>query len=138
MPGGRVGRLNDDPSVVEAFLAGKPASWAETTRELHRLILAAAPTLQARVSYKMLMYHLGTDKARWVVAIDVREKVVTIRFLWGVLLEAPRGILRGGTSTLMNLDLPSPEALDPAVITDLVTQAVARYPDFVAGAADPR
>lgn len=127
-----------EPSVVEAFLADKPAQWADTTRELHRLIIAAGPALTARVSYKMLMYHLGTDKARWVVAIDVREKVVTVRFLWGVLLDDPRGILRGGTSTLMNVDLHSPEALDPAVITDLVAQAVARYPDHVAGTAERR
>ena len=84
------------------------------------------------------MYHLGTDKARWVVAIDVREKVVTIRFLWGVLLDDPRGILRGGTSTLMNVDVPSPGALEPSVITSFVAQAVARYPDYVTGAADRR
>ena len=125
-----------DPSVVETFLADKPARWADTTRELHRLIVEAAPPLQARIAYKMLMYHLGTDKQRWVVAIDVRENVVTVRFLWGVLLEDPRGMLRGGTSTLMNVDLPSPDALEPAVITGFVAQAVARYPDFVAGAAD--
>jgi hypothetical protein len=128
----------DDASVVDGFLTDKPPHWADTTRELHRLIKAAGPALTARVSYKMLMYHLGTDKARWVVAVDVREKVVTVRFLWGVLLDDPRGILRGGTSTLMNVDLPSPEALDPAAITDLVTQAVARYPDYVAGSAGAR
>lgn len=129
--------MNDVP-VVEAFLADRPARWGDTTRELHRLIMAAGPALTARVSYKMLMYHLGTDKARWVVAIDVREKAVTVRFLWGVLLDDPRRILRGGTSTLMNLDLPSPDALDPLVITDLVTQAVARYPDHVARTAGSR
>ena len=127
-----------EPSVVETFLADKPARWADTTRELHRLILAAAPALQARIAYRMLMFHLGTDKQRWVVAIDVRDKVVTVRFLWGVLLDDPRGVLRGGTSTLMNVDVPSPDALDPAAITSFVTQAVARYPDFVAGAADRR
>ena len=125
-------------SIVEAFLAERPAAWAATTRELHRLIMAAGPALTTRVAYKMLVYHLGTDKARWVVAIDVREKVVTVRFLWGVLLDDPRGILRGGTSTLMNVDLPSPDALEPAVISGFVTQAVARDPDFVAGAADRR
>jgi hypothetical protein len=62
----------------------------------------------------------------------VREHLVTVRFLWGVLLDDPRGILRGGTSTLMNLDLHSPDALDPAVVTDFVTQAVACYPAFAA------
>ena len=128
----------NDASVVDGFLADKPARWADTTRELHRLIMSAEPALTARVSYRMLMYHLGADKARWVVAVDVREKVVTVRFLWGVLLDDPRGILRGGTSTLMNLDLPSPEALEGAVVADLVTQAIARYPDYVAGAAGAR
>lgn len=124
--------------IVETFLSDKPAAWAATTRELHRLIMAAGPALTVRVAYRMLVYHLGTDKARWVVAIDVREKVVTVRFLWGVLLDDPGGVLRGGTSTLMNVDLPSPDALDPALITGFVTQAVARYPDHVAGAADRR
>jgi hypothetical protein len=124
--------------IVEAFLAEKPAAWAATTRHLHRLIMAAGPALTVRVAYRMLVYHLGTDKARWVVAIDVRGKVVTVRFLWGVLLDDPRGILRGGTSTLMNVDLPSPDALEPPVISGFVTQAVARYPDYVAGAAERR
>lgn len=125
-------------SVVDGFLAGKDARWHPLTRELDRLITTAEPALLTRVAYRMLMYHLGTDKARWVVSIDVRDKVVTVRFLWGVLLDDPRGILRGGTSTLMNLDLPSPDALDAPLVTDLVHQAVARYPAFVAMQADGR
>ena len=80
----------------------------------------------------MLVYSLGTDKARWVVAIDVRPAVVVVRFLWGTLLDDPRGLLRGGTSTLMNVDLASADALEPAVIADFVAQAVARYPAYVA------
>lgn len=122
-------------TVLDAFLADKDATWVSLTRELDRLILAAGPALNARVAYRMLVYSLGTDKARWVVAIDVRPAVVVVRFLWGTLLQDPRGVLRGGTSTLMNVDLPSPEALDPALITDLVTQAIARYPEVVAASA---
>lgn len=125
-------------SLVDPFLEGKDARWHALTRELDALIGAAEPALIGRISYKMLMYHLGADKARWVVAIDVRDKVVSVRFLWGVLLDDPRGILRGGTSTLMTLDIPSPDALDAPVVTDLVHQAVARYPAFVAMQADAR
>ena len=119
-------------AVLDGFLGDKDARWHPLTRELDRLIRAAGPALTLRIAYRMLVYHLGTDKARWVVAVDVREQLVTVRFLWGVLLDDPRGILRGGTSTLMNLDLHSPDALDPAVVTDFVTQAVACYPAFAA------
>lgn len=122
-------------TLVDGFLADRDSRWHPLTRELDRLIVTAEPALVTRVAYRMLMYHLGTDKARWVVAIDVRDKLVTVRFLWGVLLDDPRGILRGGTSTLMNLDLPTTDALDAPLVTDLVHQAVARYPAFVASQA---
>jgi hypothetical protein len=115
---------------LDTFLEDKDPAWHALVRELDGLILAAAPALTARIAYKLLMYHLGTDKQRWVVAIDARPKAVVVRFLWGTLLDDPRGVLRGGTSTLMNVDLPAPDALDPAIITDLVTQAVTLYPAF--------
>ena len=120
---------------LDTFLADKDPAWHPLVRELDRLIVAAAPQLSARIAYKLLLYQLGTDNQRWVVGIDARPNAVVVRFLWGTLLDDPGGVLRGGTSTLMNVDLPSAEALDPALITGFVTQAIALYPTFTASGA---
>lgn len=124
-----------EASPLERYLATKEPSWRPLARELDRLIIAAGPALRPRMSYGMVLYSLGTDKARWVVGIDVRATTVVVRFLWGVLLADPKRVLRGGTSTLMNLDLAAAEDLDGELLSDLVRQAVARYPDHVASQA---
>jgi hypothetical protein len=122
--------MTDTP--LAQLLARSDQAWNPLAREVDRLIMTAAPQLVPRVAYGMLVYSLGTDKAAWIVALDVRPKAVVVRFLAGTLLDAPRGVLRGGTSTLMNLDLPAPDALDPILLDDLVRQAVAHYPDYKA------
>ena len=119
---------------LEPYLAFSEHRHEALVRELDRLIMAAGPDLVGRLSYRMLMYCLGTDKRHWVVAVDARPKGVGVRFLDGVLLTAPPGVLRGGTATLMTLDLAGIDALDRGLVTDLVRQAVARYPDVKAGA----
>jgi hypothetical protein len=122
--------VTDTP--LDELLARSDPAWAPLARQIDRLITGVAPQLMPRLAYGMLVYSLGTDKAAWIVAVDVRPRVVVVRFLAGTLLDDPRHLLRGGTSTLMNLDLASPEALDPAALQDLVRQAVARYPDYKA------
>jgi hypothetical protein len=48
-----------------------------------------------------------------------------------VLLEDPLRVLRGGTSTLMNIDFASPEAVDTQLVTDYVEEAVSKFDDFL-------
>jgi hypothetical protein len=40
------------------------------------------------------------------------QVAMCLRFQWGVLLDAPLGVLRPGTSTLMTWDMPGANAID--------------------------
>jgi hypothetical protein len=119
-------------SALEEYLAGAEPRFGPLARQLDRLIMSAGPALHTRIAYKILLYALGSEKRTWVCAIDVRAKVVSLRFLYGVMLDDPGRVLRAGTSTLMTLDLASMEQLDAGLVTDLVGQAVARFEDFKA------
>ncbi len=83
------------------------------------------------------MYALGRDWRHWVCAIDAHpKKGVGLRFLYGVLLEDPKRVLRPGSSVLMTWDFAPGAAVDPAAVRAYVTEAVARYPDYRARERD--
>jgi hypothetical protein len=62
------------------------------------------------------------------------QVAMCLRFLWGVLLDAPLGILRPGTSTLMTCDMPRDNAIDTAAVADYVRDAPAGRDDVWADA----
>ena len=113
------------PDPVDEYLAIVGPAREPLVRELDAIIRAAGPALTPRVAYKLLMYVVGTDRRGWVVAIDVHPKVPGVRFLHGVRLSDPARVLRGGTSTLMTLDIKDPARLDRAGLAAFVREAVA-------------
>ena len=62
------------------------------------------------------------------------SKVVSLRFRYGVIVDDPLGVLRGGTSTLVNRDFPldDPSAVDAAAISPYVRDAVAKSETYQA------
>jgi hypothetical protein len=66
-----------------------------------------------------------------VVAIDAHPRnAVGLRFLFGALLDAPRGRLRPGTSSLSTLDIASLDELDGELVTRLVAEATTRHAEL--------
>jgi hypothetical protein len=84
----------------------------------------------------MLMYALGGDWRHWVCAIGETNKGVALRFLYGVLLDDPRGILRSGSSVLKTWDFGLDDVVDRAAVGAYVTEAVGRYGEYKANAAE--
>src|SRR5438309_1229001 len=68
------------------------------------------------IKYKILMYALHGDWRTWVCAIDVTRKGVSLRFLYGVLLDDPLRVLRAGSSVLKTWDFRLDDAVDPAAV----------------------
>ena len=116
----------------DEYIATQDPKWSEAVRVLDAAVMAGGPELDSRVSYKMLMYTLGTRKREWVVAIGTTTRSIVVRFLYGVLLDDPQGRLRSGSSTLQSLDFDTPDEVDPATVTEYVAEAVAKYDDFIA------
>lgn len=110
---------------VEEYLAIVGPDRAALVRELDAIIRAAGPELTPRVAYRILMYVVGSSHRSWVVAIDVHPKVPGVKFLQGVRLSDPAGVLRAGTSTLKTFDIKDPVALDRDALAGFVREAVA-------------
>lgn len=123
-------------SVLEAYLAGVDAAAVPLVVALDEAIRTANPDFDVAIKYRILMYALRGDWRTWVCAIDTTKKGVCLRFLYGVLLDDPRGVLRAGSSVLKTWDVGFDEVVDPAVVGAYVAEAVARYDDYKARAPE--
>lgn len=105
---------------------------------IDRVVVATAPQLEARISYRMLTYTLDRDLRNWVCAIGVTSKAVCLWFLFGAFLADERGLLRPGTSTLSTIDFKPGASVDEALIGDHVREAASRHEEFKAKALELR
>jgi len=101
-------------------------------RQLDRIIRAAEPGLSMAIKYKILMYGLDGDFHTWVCAINSGRRHVSVNFLYGVMLDDPRKVLRAGSSVLMSWDFPFDEEVDPAAVGPYIAEAVRRNPEYKA------
>ena len=101
-------------------------------RQLDRIIRAAEPGLSMAIKYKILMYGLDGDFHTWVCAINSGRRHVSVNFLYGVMLDDPRKVLRAGSSVLMSWDFPFDEEVDPSAVGPYIAEAVRRNPEYKA------
>ena len=85
--------------ALAEYLASLDGDSAPVLTALDAAILDAYPDFDVAVKYRMLMYTLGRDWRNWVCAIGAAKNGgAALRFLYGVILDDPRGVLRAGTS----------------------------------------
>jgi hypothetical protein len=119
-------------SALETYLAGVDPPAAPLVLALDKAVRKVHPDFDAAIKYGILLYALRGDWRIWVCAIDARKKSVGLRFLYGVLLDDPRRVLRAGSSVLKTWDFAFGEAVDQAAVGAYVAEAVARYGDYKA------
>jgi hypothetical protein len=119
-------------SAFETYLAGVDPAAAPLTSALHEAVWKAHPSLDVAIKYRMLMYALQGDWHTWVCAIDASRKRVCLRFLYGILLDDPLGVLRPGSSVLMTWDFALDKPFDPRAVHAYVTEAVLKNPVYKA------
>ena len=103
--------------------------------QLDAAIRQEAPELDVAIKYRLLSYTVDRDWRHWVCAVNATKSAVCLRFLWGVLLDDPLGVLRPGTSTLMTWDIPRGSDIDAASVGRYVREALAKRDHFLANAA---
>jgi hypothetical protein len=101
---------------------------------LDEAIRSAAPDIDVAIKYRLLSYTVGEDWRHWVCAVNATKNAICLRFLWGVLLDDPLGVLRPGTSTLMTWDMPRGTSVDTAAVASYVRDALATRDHFLANA----
>ncbi len=120
-------------SVLEEYVATLVDPRAEpVVRELDRVIMRTHPPFEVAIKYKILMYALKGHFHTWVCAINAGRRRVSLNFLYGVLLDDPKKVLRAGSSVLMTWDIGFDEDLDSATVAAYVAEAVRRNPEYIA------
>jgi hypothetical protein len=114
-------------SSLETYLAAVEPAAKPLVVGLDRAIRKAHSPFDVAIKYRLLMYALANDWRTWVCAVDARKSRVSVKFLYGVLLDDPRHVLRAGTSVLMSWDFGPDRAVDAAGVTAYVKEAVSRY-----------
>ncbi|MEX0625896.1 MAG: DUF1801 domain-containing protein [Chloroflexota bacterium] len=120
-------------SALEEYLTTIPDAQAEPmVRELDRIIRKSHSEFDVAIKYKILMYALNGDFHTWVCAVNAGRRKVSLNFLYGVLLDDRKKVLRAGSSVLMTWDIGFDEDLDAAAVAAYVAEAVKRNPDYIA------
>jgi hypothetical protein len=99
-------------------------------RELDRIITKTHPALDVAIKYRILMYAVDGDFHTWVCAINAGRRQVALNFLYGVMLDDPRKVLRAGSSVLMSWDFDFDEEIDGAAVEAYVHEAVRRKGEY--------
>lgn len=120
--------------ALEAYLKTADPRAKPLVIDLDNAIRKVQPDLDVAIKYGLLMYALRGDWRTWVCAIGAGNSGVALRFLYGVLLEDPKHILRGGTSVLMTWDFALIDAVDAAAVGAYVAEAVSRHDEYKANA----
>jgi hypothetical protein len=120
-------------AVLEDYIASLVDARGEpVVRELDRVIRKAHPGFDLAIKYKILMYALNGDFRTWVCAINSGRRHVSVNFLYGVMLDDPKKVLRGGSSVLMSWDFAFDEEVDGEALAAYVAEAVRRNPEYKA------
>jgi hypothetical protein len=118
--------------TLDEYAATVDAEAAETLRALDAAVRRAAPDLEFAIKYRMPTYTLEGRWRHWVTALSVTKDAVNLRFLWGVLLDDPLGVLRPGTATLMTWDFPRGADVDADAVGRYVREALDKRDHFIA------
>ncbi|GAA3587729.1 hypothetical protein GCM10022198_09110 [Klugiella xanthotipulae] len=117
-------------STVEAYLAQVRPDAVGAVRQLDRIVRETESRLEVSVRYGILMYALDGDWRHWVCAVNATSKVVVLRFLYGVILDDPLGVLRQGSAELCNWDFAPEDLIEETAVAGYVSEAVARHAYF--------
>ena len=120
--------------ALEAYLRAVEPRAEPLVIDLDEAIRKVHPHFDVAIKYGLLMYALRGDWRTWVCAIGAGNSGVALRFLYGVLLDDPRHVLRAGSSVLMTWDFALIDAVDPVAVGGYVLDAVSRYDEYKANA----
>ncbi|MCV2489745.1 DUF1801 domain-containing protein [Geodermatophilus sp. YIM 151500] len=123
---------DDRTEPLDAYLRTVDDAAAPTLRALDAAIRRAAPELESAIKYRMPTYTLDGRWRQWVVALSTTKDAVNLRFLWGVLLDDPLGVLRAGTSTQKTWDFPRGAEVDAEAVGRYVREALDTRDHFLA------
>jgi hypothetical protein len=114
------------------YVAKVDPSAAPNVLGLDKAIRSAHPQFDVAIKYGILMYAIDGDWRTWVCAVDASKKRVSLRFLYGVILGDPLGVLRKGSSVLMTWDFSFDEKVDVKAVKAYVNEAVAKKSAYAA------
>ncbi len=122
-------------TAFDEYVAGIDPATVPLVAALDDAVRDAHGGFDVAVKYKILMYAMGGDWRHWVCAIAPAKRGASLKFLFGVLLDDPRHVLRPGSSVLMSWDFALDTPIDREAVVAYVREAVAKYPSYRADSA---
>ncbi len=114
-----------------ALAAGEPEHLVETARAVAAAVDHHRPDLDAALKWGTHTYALDGDFHHWLCAIGITERVVTLTFHFGALLDDPGlRLIAGASNLLRRLEYSNPSDVDTEIIAGFLDQAIAKYPYF--------
>jgi hypothetical protein len=95
-------------------------------RELDWVLMRTHPGFDRAIKYKILMYALDGDFGTWVCAINAGRRHVALNFLYGVMLDDRKQVLRAGSSVLMTWDIGFEDEVDAKAVAAYAAEAVTK------------
>jgi hypothetical protein len=124
------------PDPIDSYLADVDPQAHALVRELDAAVRSAHDGFDVAIKYRIPTYALGEDWRFWTCAVQATGKVVSLRFLYGVLLEDPLHVLRKGSSVLMSWDHAVDAPVHVAAVGDYVREAVGKHAYYKAHSAE--
>lgn len=114
----------DKGKTVAFYIADKLAEdWQkETVQTLHDLVLEHYPEAKHSIKWAQPVYETPEGPA---IFMKASKKHVTFGFWRGTELQAPEGLLEGSGDRMRHIKIKGVEAIDAALLADLIGQAVA-------------
>ena len=122
--------MSANATVLETYLAGVDPAATTVVVALDAAVRDAHPGFDVAIKYGLLMYALDGDWRTWVCAVGATKAGVGLRFLYGVILDDPMGVLRAGSSVLKTWDFGFDDVVDPAAVGAYVNEAVTRHAEY--------
>ena len=122
----------DAEARLEAMIAEFDDAVAEQAREAVARMRARLPgaVIQVYDNYNALAIGFGSAATMkgLVFSIAVYPRWVSLFFAEGAALDDPHGVLKGGGNQVRHVVLTTPEVLDDAAVSDLMSRALERRP----------
>jgi hypothetical protein len=115
---------------IDVYLAGLEPGLRPVAERIVSVVRANIP-LDVGIKWRQLTFAVDNDFDHWICAVAATKRRVNLTFHFGSLLDDRAGVFEASDAKFVRkVGFESVDAVDDAVIRDILTQAVDALPRF--------